>query len=588
MNSHLSLTLPGWELLLEQLARFATSPIGAELCRHLRPETDRAAVAYRQAQTLEMQALLRQGWQWQGPPDLRVWLRKIPAQPAERDLQDLLRLCEQARTTRQYLQQAKELAPHVWGLCHQLPSLDDLEKSLRALKAQAPAGKIRLDDDFRRRLQSRQRALQQVLQQLGELDRLYAKVSFAHGYAGQTVRLAADHTFDLRQFVHPLLAVRTGQAFVSPITVMSPATAAVTLITGPHESGKTTLLEALGLAVLMHQSGLLLPCQPGSSLPLFSHVLYWSQQETYRIYLKGLQEIVRRADAHTLFLSDDLAAGSNPGEAYALARAALEHLAQAGVKVFGTTHHAALRHSARQHPHMQHWGLQVNKRKGQSVYALGSEVDGLSQSLEFAQAVGLPPRLLQQAREHYRALSGASSPPAKVNKPAPVPRSPSPLKDPALFRPKPSGLNVGDTVYIQAFQQYGEVLTLPDRQDQVDVLWGDKKVSVPVSELLLSSKRKLKKGDSSGIRIQTWSVATDRCDLHNLRVHEAMPVLEKFLDTAYYEGLSPLFIIHGKGEGALKQAVRAYLKAAPQVLGFRDGQVGEGDGGVTVVDLRLN
>jgi dsDNA-specific endonuclease/ATPase MutS2 len=337
----------------------------------------------------------------------------------------------------------------------------------------------------------------------------------------------------------------------------------------------------------MHQSGLLLPCQSETSLTVFTQVLSCPQQ-SYRAYLKGLQGLLRRVDGRSLVLLDDLAGGSNPGEAYALARATLEHLAEVGAKVLGCTHHAALRHSVRQHPRMQHLGLQVHQRKGHLTYALSADNEGLSQSLEFAQTVGIPPRLLQQAREHYRALSGGT--PKAPHKPAkaPVaPRPPSPLKDPTLFHPKPSGLKVGATVYIQPFQQYGEVLALPNRQDQVEVLWGDKKVLVAVRDLLLSSKGKQKKGDASGIRIQTWSVATDRCDLHNLRVHEALPVLEKFLDTAYYEGLSPLYIIHGKGEGALKQAVRQHLKAAPQVLGFRDGQVGEGDGGVTVVDLRL-
>lgn len=75
-------------------------------------------------------------------------------------------------------------------------------------------------------------------------------------------------------------------------------------------------------------------------------------------------------------------------------------------------------------------------------------------------------------------------------------------------------------------------------------------------------------------------------NLIGMRVDEALPVLDKYLDDAYLSHLPKVTIIHGRGTGALKDAVHAQLKRTKYVKAYRLGAFGEGDQGVTVVEFK--
>ncbi len=69
-------------------------------------------------------------------------------------------------------------------------------------------------------------------------------------------------------------------------------------------------------------------------------------------------------------------------------------------------------------------------------------------------------------------------------------------------------------------------------------------------------------------------------------VEEARLILDKYLDNCVLSGLSTIRIVHGKGTGALRKGVQEYLKGNPHVVSFRYGAFGEGEMGVTVVELK--
>ncbi len=73
--------------------------------------------------------------------------------------------------------------------------------------------------------------------------------------------------------------------------------------------------------------------------------------------------------------------------------------------------------------------------------------------------------------------------------------------------------------------------------------------------------------------------------LRRLPVTEALFRLERYLDRAFVAGLVTVAVVHGKGTGAMRAAVHEALSAHPLVKGFRNGQIGEGDAGVTVVEM---
>jgi DNA mismatch repair protein MutS2 len=155
-------------------------------------------------------------------------------------------------------------------------------------------------------------------------------------------------------------------------------------------------------------------------------------------------------------------------------------------------------------------------------------------------------------------------------------------------------LAVGDTVYIVSFDQHGTVLSLPDSNKDVFIQMGMMKVKVPVSELVFddfSAKEKQEKqtvshGFSSSARAGKSMNIKSEIDVRGQTVDEGIGNIDKYIDDAFLAGLSQVMIIHGKGTGVLREAVQQYLSGNPHVKNYRYGKYGEGEMGVTVVELK--
>lgn len=158
-------------------------------------------------------------------------------------------------------------------------------------------------------------------------------------------------------------------------------------------------------------------------------------------------------------------------------------------------------------------------------------------------------------------------------------------KDYVLPRP----LKVDDDVYVTGFDQTGKIATLPDRSNNVYVYIGAMKVRVKLSSVRLiendSTGSKIKKPVSTFTADLSHGIR-DEIDLRGLTGDEAWFKVDKYLDSAGIAGFTTVRLIHGKGTGALKNALWKYLKGDKRIKHFRIGQYGEGDGGVTVVELR--
>ena len=95
----------------------------------------------------------------------------------------------------------------------------------------------------------------------------------------------------------------------------------------------------------------------------------------------------------------------------------------------------------------------------------------------------------------------------------------------------------------------------------------------------------MKYPERSAAALRSASVPSS-VDLRGLMSDEAVLMMERYLDSAVMAKLQQVTIIHGKGTGALRQAVQAALKRNRAVKSFRNGTFGEGEMGVTVVELR--
>lgn len=150
----------------------------------------------------------------------------------------------------------------------------------------------------------------------------------------------------------------------------------------------------------------------------------------------------------------------------------------------------------------------------------------------------------------------------------------------------PKTVRSGDTVNIVTLDQKATVLSAPDAKGDVVVQAGVMKLTVKLNDLRLIEEKKPLAASSGKVGLGAGKQVGLELDVRGMLVDEANIVVDRYLDDAYNAGLTEVNIIHGKGTGALRSGIQAFLKRHPLVKGYRMGSYGEGDAGVTVVTLK--
>ncbi len=156
----------------------------------------------------------------------------------------------------------------------------------------------------------------------------------------------------------------------------------------------------------------------------------------------------------------------------------------------------------------------------------------------------------------------------------------------------PRPLKVGDEVYIVNIDKNGFVVELPDKNGNITVQAGIIKTKTKVKNLKLIENvpsftdKSGKKTNAGDYKTTVSRNCKDEIDLRGMMGDEAWLKVDKYLDDAMLTGFNSVRLIHGKGTGALKKALWEKLRRDSRIKSFRIGQYGEGDGGVTVVELK--
>ncbi len=155
----------------------------------------------------------------------------------------------------------------------------------------------------------------------------------------------------------------------------------------------------------------------------------------------------------------------------------------------------------------------------------------------------------------------------------------------------PRKLHRGDEVYIINIGKYGVLTDDPDRSGNVTVKAGIISTRTKISNLkLIENKPQIvsdkKKKPTSEYHASVSRDFKPEIDLRGMNGEEAWLATDKYLDEAQLLGFKSVHLIHGKGTGALKVALWKFLKTDKRIKSYRIGQYGEGDGGVTVVELK--
>ncbi len=148
-------------------------------------------------------------------------------------------------------------------------------------------------------------------------------------------------------------------------------------------------------------------------------------------------------------------------------------------------------------------------------------------------------------------------------------------------------IKIGMNVYVPSLDNEATIISLPDKKDKVMIQSGIIKLAVHISNLekMPEKKNEVNVKINNMVKSKAKDITTE-IKLLGMTVQEALVELEKYLDDAYLAGLKTVRVVHGKGSGALRKGVQEYLRQNPHVASYRLGMYGEGDTGVTIVELK--
>jgi DNA mismatch repair protein MutS2 len=548
----------------------------------------------------------------------------------------------------------------------------EANNALREAELAEKAEVQRILDELSRRVERDADELDALVSALARIDLAMAKALLADALDCERPVLDAEGHLDLIQARHPLLVAQGAPVVAIDVRLGSDFRALV--VTGPNTGGKTVTLKTIGLLVLMAASGLQIPAQHGSRVPVVKRVFADIGDEqsiaqslsTFSSHLRNVVATLAEAEKGDLALLDELGAGTDPDEGAALAMAVLETLLARGVLVAATTHYPELKAFALSTPGVMNASVEFDAQTLRPTYRVHVGLPGASNAFAIAGRLGLDRGVLDRAESHLselhrslertlreaerqrtelagtldeariaaedarRATADAEREAAKVRDDADRAvrrarteadelllqarralhqaeqardkaakrnlvdearealagaertRAASPQETPPLRGTVP--VAVGSPVLVDGVSEPGTLLAVDDR-GMADVAAGPLRLRVPVSSLReapapdqpLRSTRPQITGSAPSVPLQL--------DLRGARAEEALAELDRYLNDAAVAGIDRLRVVHGKGTGALRTAVREMLATHPLVREHAPAAQNEGGEGATIVRL---
>ncbi len=260
---------------------------------------------------------------------------------------------------------------------------------------------LALTDAFRQRPGD----LQRTIDAATDIDVLQGRARFSESIDGIEPVLSTDGAFELQAARHPLLK----HPVAVTIKIIPPAT--ILLVTGPNTGGKTVALKTAGLLAMMAQTGLRIPAEHGSRLPVFRSLFADIGDEqsieaslsTFSAHITNIASMDREMVTPALVLLDEVGSGTDPIEGGALGVAIVDHFRQRGATVIATSHYDQLKTYASTTTGVASAAFGFNTDTFAPTYQLIYGSPGRSLALEIAGRLGLNSSIVAAARDNLSA-----------------------------------------------------------------------------------------------------------------------------------------------------------------------------------------
>ena len=278
---------------------------------------------------------------------------------------------------------------------------------------------LALTDAFR----SRPDELARTVEVATALDVIQARARFSLMTGSVEPIISADGTFEMKGARHPLLmrAVRDREAVEDdgqddsrphydpvPVDILLTPPTRILLITGPNTGGKTVALKTAGLLTAMAQSGLHIPVDAGSRIPVFRSLFADIGDEqsisaslsTFSAHITNIVSMDRSLALPALVLVDEIGAGTDPVEGGALGIAVIDHFRKRGAHLIATTHYDSLKSYASTTEGVAGAAFGFTPETFAPTYRLVYGSPGRSLAIEIAARLGMPATVIAAAREN--------------------------------------------------------------------------------------------------------------------------------------------------------------------------------------------
>ena len=522
-----------------------------------------------------------------------------------------------------------------------------------------------------------------------DLDVIFARAAYSSEIMGTRPKTNAK-SIKLIRARHPLIP----KSKVVPISVEFGEKDNALIITGPNTGGKTVTLKTLGLLSLMAQSGLYIPADDGSALPIFDGVLADIGDEqsieqslsTFSSHMVNVVSILKECSKGSLVLFDELGAGTDPTEGASLAIAILERVRESGAIVAATTHYSEIKIYALDTEGVLNASCEFDLATLKPTYRLITGIPGRSNAFEISLRLGMDESVIARAKElladdnirfedvivrleeteqdlrkerseseraraealrireesaryakeiqdraeaeldraraqAQRILDAAKASSNQVFeqlnelKKADAKRlelarieearkairqnlkdTSAAISDVEEFEVEeenyvlPRPLQVGDKVLLADIGKEAIVKSISGETVFCKMDRFESKTNIKNIRLLANSAAVEKQKKEKGKAQYTHSVAgvKNEIDVRGNIGDDAWFIIDRYLDDAILAGYETVSVIHGKGTGALRAALWQFFRQdKARIRSFRSGRYGEGDLGVTILELKV-